>query len=99
MPNYLEDNPPQFDSVSDVQRSVRSFGGDPMDIDTEQKATFGFSLLNAWENESDRPDSRRDPDVMAAETEMVATAMSEEYGVEPKDWPDIEGAPDWYGPE
>lgn len=94
MPDYFEDNPEDLDTAGEIRGAIRAAGGNPMDVDTEQQATFGWSILNGWED--DPPDSRADPEVLAAEAEMVADSLQNEYGVDVMDWPDIEDAPPWY---
>lgn len=94
MPNYFDDNPSDLDTAAEIRRAVREAGGDPMDVDTENKATFGLAILNGWED--DPPPSRENAAVMAAETEMVADALENEYGVDVEEWPEIENAPSWY---
>ena len=94
--DYFGNNPDDLDSPDEARMAVWEADGDPMNIGTEQEATFAWSILNSWED--DPPESRSDPSVFAAEVEMVADELQDD-GVEVDDWPDIRGAPDWYGPE
>jgi hypothetical protein len=96
MPDYFDDNPMGLDSNEDVREAVRGAGGNPMDIGTQEQATFALSLLNAWENDDDRPQSRRESEVFAAESEMVIGALENDYGVEVDDPPEFDDEPDWY---
>jgi hypothetical protein len=90
----FENNPSDLDSEAEIEAAVRAAGGDPMDSDSEDKALFGWSLLNSYEG--DPPESRADPAVFAAEAELQAANLHDEHGIVVDDWPDIEGAPDWY---
>lgn len=95
--DFLRDNPDSLDEPAEIRAAVRDAGGDPMDVGTREQAQFANSLLNAWENEADRPTSREDPAVFAAEAEMVATALEERYGVDVEELPRVRDAPAWYG--
>jgi hypothetical protein len=92
MPDYLDDNPPELDTPDETRGAIRDAGGNPMDVGEQKEAVFAWSLMHG-----SKP--RDSPTLNAAETEMVATSLTEEHGVDIDDWPDIPGAPPWYGPE
>ncbi|MFB6256292.1 MAG: hypothetical protein ABEH58_06130 [Haloplanus sp.] len=92
--DIFSNNPDELDSEQEIEAAIRGAGGDPMDSDTEDKALFGWSLLNSYEDNP--PASREDPAVFAAETEMQAANLHDEHGIVVDDWPVIENAPEWY---
>lgn len=92
----LANNPDGLDTRAEIRDDLRDDGINPMDVDSQDKAQAGWSYLHSFEDEPPADRGGRTDSQLAAESEMVADALDEEYGVEVGDWPEIGGAPEWY---
>lgn len=71
----LADNPPSLDTRGEIAAEIESRGHDPMDIDSNDRLAFGWSLLHEGES-GDRLGGRSE-ETVALEAERVIDAADE----------------------
>lgn len=95
VPDPLADNPDNLDSRAEIAAEIESRGHDPMDIDSNDRLTFGWALLHNGEP-GERLDDRSEETVALGAERLISAAHDRD--VELSDPVDVaeEQVPDRY---